>query len=60
MLCICAANEVSEIMDESEGRKPQRAASRSATIKKTRRKTLRRTAKGSKGKREEREGEEVE
>ena len=44
-LFLCAANDVTEIVDEGEGRKPQRAHSRTATLKKTRRKTLKRSSK---------------
>ena len=42
---MCAANDVSEIVDEGEGRRPQLAHSRTATSKKTRRKTLKRSSK---------------
>ena len=42
---MCTANDVSEIVDEGEGRRPQRALSRTATLKKTRRKTLKRSSK---------------
>lgn len=42
---MCAANDVSEIVDEGEGRRPQLAHSRTATLKKTRRKTLKRSSK---------------
>lgn len=52
---MCAANNVSEIVNEGEGRRPQQALSRTATLKKTRRKSLKRS---SKRKSERVEGEE--
>lgn len=54
-VCLCAANDVSEIVNEGEGRRPQQALSRTATLKKTRRKSLKRS---SKRKSERVEGEE--